>query len=106
MRASFQSLIRRNFLSVAIDVVDVKGRVTGNKKSARHLTSKLVDVFRWHARIVSGVQHDWSTIFISTFALPETSISCSVGVCQCQGIRNPADFLPKITDAPFDGSPL
>ena len=44
--------------------------------------------------------------FISTFAVALTIITRSVGVCQCQGIRQPAEPLPKRTDAPLDGSPL
>src|SRR5258707_11327693 len=44
--------------------------------------------------------------FISTFAEPLTIMTCSVGVCQCQGIEQPAVPLKTITDAPLDGSPL
>src|SRR5438477_9699504 len=44
--------------------------------------------------------------FISTFAEPLTIITCSVGVCQCQGIEQPAVPLKTITDGPLDGSPL
>src|SRR6266849_3598834 len=44
--------------------------------------------------------------FISTFADPVTIITCSVAVCQCQGIAQPAVPLNTMTDAPLDGSPL
>ena len=44
--------------------------------------------------------------FISTFALPLTIITCSVGVCQCQGMTQPAEALNRITDGPLAGSPL
>src|SRR5215212_9860576 len=44
--------------------------------------------------------------FISTLAVPVTTITCSVGVCQCHGMRQPAEPFASNTDAPFDGSPL
>jgi hypothetical protein len=43
--------------------------------------------------------------FISTFTEPLTIITCSIGVCQCQGIEQPAVPLNRITDAPLEGSP-
>src|SRR5262245_60173676 len=46
----------------------------------------------------------WS--FISNFADPLTIITCSVGVCQCQGTRHPGLPLKRMTAAPFAGSPL
>src|SRR5438876_1095169 len=33
-------------------------------------------------------------------------MTCSFGVCQCQGILHPAAAFSKITDAPCAGSPL
>src|ERR1700733_10266910 len=33
-------------------------------------------------------------------------MTCSVGVCQCQGITQPAGPFNRITEAPFEGSPL
>src|SRR5437867_11475336 len=33
-------------------------------------------------------------------------MTCSVGVCQCQGIKQPAVPLKTITDGPLEGSPL
>src|SRR6188472_3676956 len=33
-------------------------------------------------------------------------MTCSVGVCQCQGIEQPAVPLKMITDGPLEGSPL
>src|SRR5262249_4892619 len=44
--------------------------------------------------------------FISTRAVPDTIITCSVGVCQCHGKVQPAAAFARITDGPFDGSPL
>src|SRR5437867_1154762 len=44
--------------------------------------------------------------FISTLADPLTTMTCSVGVCQCHGIAQPALPLKTITDGPLDGSPL
>src|SRR5437773_11527292 len=44
--------------------------------------------------------------FISSFAEPLTIMTCSVGVCQCQGIKQPAVPLKTITDGPLEGSPL
>src|SRR5438105_1531588 len=44
--------------------------------------------------------------FISTFAEPLTIMTCSVGVCQCQGITQPAVPLKTIIDGPLEGSPL
>src|SRR5437773_1510449 len=44
--------------------------------------------------------------FISTFALPETIISCSLTLCQCQGTTHGAVDLARITKALLDGSPL
>src|SRR6476646_4438131 len=44
--------------------------------------------------------------FISTLAAPLTIMTCSVGVCMCQGITQPAVALKTITEGPLDGSPL
>ena len=33
-------------------------------------------------------------------------MTCSVGVCQCQGIKQPMVPLKTITDGPLEGSPL
>src|SRR5215469_14284790 len=44
--------------------------------------------------------------FISTFALPETIITCSFAVCQCQGTRHEAVDLARMTDPPLPGSPF
>src|SRR5215470_4668068 len=44
--------------------------------------------------------------FISTFPLPETTINCSVAVCQCQGTTQPAVDLARMTALPWVGSPF
>src|SRR5450432_1646139 len=44
--------------------------------------------------------------FISPLPRPETNISTSVGVCQCQGTTHPAAALISISDPPVAGSPL
>src|ERR1700683_1069744 len=33
-------------------------------------------------------------------------MTCSAGVCQCQGITQPAGPFNRITEAPLEGSPL
>src|SRR6266567_7189177 len=44
--------------------------------------------------------------FASTRAAPVTIIRCSFGVCQCQGIEQPAANLARMTEGAFEGSPL
>src|SRR5450432_1330367 len=44
--------------------------------------------------------------FISPLPRPETNISTSVGVCQCQGTTHPDAALISISDPPVIGSPL
>src|SRR6476469_2630995 len=44
--------------------------------------------------------------FISTCPLPETTINCSVAVCQCQGTTHPAVDLARMTALPLVGSPF
>src|SRR5205809_5444697 len=44
--------------------------------------------------------------FISIFADPLVTMTCSFGVCQCQGIRQPAVPFADIMDGPLEGSPL
>src|SRR5712692_9948429 len=44
--------------------------------------------------------------FISPLPRPETTINCSVGVCQCQGTTHPVAVFTSISELPFEGSPL
>src|SRR5262245_8003719 len=44
--------------------------------------------------------------FMDTLPLPETIITCSVMLCQCHGIVQPAATLARITKLLFVGSPF
>src|SRR5438045_9801754 len=48
----------------------------------------------------------WAAHLIATLPVPETIMSCSSAVCQCQGTIQPVGNFAKITEGPFDGSPL